>query len=88
MRYDVVQYMESLKMKTKNPSKPNIKSSIPTTVPRTIYIHILKHVVNHFVDEPISETKKPQVEMDQFLKKTIPHAYSTGDMNVLLVILL
>lgn len=36
----------------------------------------------NYVDEPVSEEKKPQVVIDQQLKKVIPHAYSIGDMDV------
>ena len=84
MRYDVVNYMESAKGAEKtqqSQSKPASVSAPSKKAAKPIVAPISGGSVN-YVDEPVLDENKSKMEMDQLIKKTVPHSYLKNDLIV------
>ena len=82
MRYDVVNYMESAKGAEKtqqSQSKPASVSAPSKKAAKPIVAPISGGSVN-YVDEPVLDENKSKMEMDQLIKKTVPHSYLKNDL--------
>lgn len=82
MRYDVVAFMEK-----KQAPKKVIKVAIPKPmVPgaQRIFDSSLFLIEVNFVDEAVDGEKESRMQFDQQVKREIPHAYLSEEVNVVL----
>lgn len=82
MRYDVVAFME----KKQSPKKA-AKAAIPkpaTPVAQRMLDSSQFPVEANFVDEAVDGEKESRMQFDQQVKREIPHAYLSEEVNVVL----
>lgn len=77
MGYDVENYLENLKKPAKRATPPPVKPTVAGS-----YVGVTETVGSNYVDEAVEASQKTQLDMDQMIKKQIPHSYVNGSTNV------
>lgn len=77
MGYDVQNYLDNLKKPSKRATPPPVKPTIAGN-----HVGVAEIVGANYVDEAVETSQKTQLDMDQLIKKQIPHSYVNGSTNV------